>query len=528
MTTPRIVPVSREFLGHPVGLYVCFMTEMWERFSFYGMKALLLLYLTKYHLFSDGEGAVLTGTYAGLAYALPLFGGLIADRWLGMRKAVLFGGILLVIGQFGMAWTGSAATGAVGAATRDALAIQIMYFSLAFIIVGVGFLKPNISTIVGRLYPEGDPRRESGFTIFYMGINIGAALASLIVGYVGEIHGWHYGFGIAGFMMALGLVQFIWGQKHLMGQAEPPDPQKLSHPVMGIPTQTLIYVGGFVTTAIVWMVLQTKINLEALTRFAGGHEVTLSEVVAVIMGSGLLIWFLFFLFSGITALQRGRMIVLMILISVSTLFWGIYEQSYITWVTFADRAMDRDMFWFTLTAGQTTSFTALFVILFSPFFAWLWPRLDKAGWNPSLGAKFGWALVFVGLGTGLLGWAAGNSGSDQLVSIWWMVGASAILVVGEMMLSPIGLSAVTSLSVPRVVGTMMGAWFLASAFGEMLAGRFGTWASIRPAADGSYDIANALTVYADAFTRLMWIGVAAGLVMLVLTPWMKRATGGAR
>ena len=513
---------SNELLGHPKGLYVCFMTEMWERFAFYGMKALLFLYLTKYHLFNDSDGYVLLGTYAGLAYALPLLGGMIADRWLGMRKAVLFGGALLVLGQLGMAWTGDPATGSVGAANRDTLAIQVMYLALALIAVGVGFLKPNISTIVGRLYADNDPRRDSGFTIFYMGINVGAALSSLIVAYIGENYGWGYGFALSGVMMAGGLVQFIWGQKYLMGQAEPPHPANLREPVLGMPRELVIYLAGLITTVAVWKILQTKIELSALTALAGGHEVTLTEVVAVVMGLGLFVWFLKFLFSGIDATERGKMIVLMVLIAIRALFWGIYEQSYGTWVAFAERAMDRTTFGVEWTAGQTTSFGAIYVILFSPVFAWLWPRLDKLGLNPSLPAKFGWGLIFCGLATGLLMIAARSAGGDGLVSMWWMIAAYAILVLGEMVLSPIGLSAVTTLSVPRVVGMMMGAWFLASAFGEMIAGRFGTWASIEPNADGSFDKAAALVVYADVFGDLMWIGVISGGLMLLATPLLRK------
>ncbi len=518
---------QREILGHPAGLFVCFLTEMWERFSFYGMKALLFLYLTQFHLFNDSDGYVLLGTYAGLAYALPLLGGMIADRWLGMRKAVLFGGALLVLGQLGMAWTGNAATGVVGAATVDAFAIQMMYFSLALIAVGVGFLKPNISTIVGRLYADNDPRRDSGFTIFYMGINVGAALSSLIVGYIGVNIGWGYGFALSGIMMAAGLVQFIWGQKYLLGQAEPPKPEALREPLLGMPREWVIYLSGLITVVVVWLVLQTKIDFGPLSALAGGHEVTLTEIVAVVMGLGLMVWFFKFLFSGITPVERGRMIVLMVLIAISALFWGIYEQSYGTWVAFAERGMDLTTFGIQWNAPQTTSFGAIFVILFSPIFAWLWPRLDKLGMNPSLSAKFGWGLIFCGLGTGLLGLAAQMPGSDGLVSLWWMIAAYAILVVGEMVLSPIGLSAVTTLSVPRVVGLMMGAWFLASAFGEMIAGRFGTWAAITPRSDGSFDTAAALMVYSDVFIQLMWIGIVAGVVMLALTPWMKRASQGA-
>lgn len=512
-------PVSGEFLGHPKGLYVCFLTEMWERFAFYGMKALLFLYLTKHHLFSDTDGYLLLGTYAGLAYALPLLGGLLADRYLGMRKAVVYGGILLVLGQLGMAYTGGAASGIQGAGDQDAFAVQVMYASLALIAVGVGFLKPNISTIVGKLYPPNDPRRDSGFTIFYMGINVGAALSSLIVAYIGEKIGWGYGFGLAGVMMALGLLQFLWGRKYLLGHAEPADPAMLRAPLFaGLSREWLIYLSGVALTVIVWQVLQTRIDLGPLSALAGGHEVTLTEVVAVVLGAGLYMWFIRLLMSGISARDKGRMMLLMVLITISALFWGLYEQTYGPWVAMADRVMDRSILGMELTAGQTTFFGAGFVIALSLPFAWLWPRLDKVGLNPSYPAKFAWGLVFCGLAFGVLAFASSNPGSDGLVSLWWMILAYFVLVLGEMVLSPIGLAAVTSLSIPRAVGMMMGAWFLFSAFGEIIAGRMGTWAAIAPTATQ----AEALAVYADVFTRMMWIGLAAGVLLFVATPLLKR------
>ncbi len=512
-----------ELFGHPKGLYVCFLTEMWERFAFYGMKALLFLYLTQHHKFSDANGYLLLGTYAGLAYALPLLGGLLADRYLGMRKAVVYGGLLLVLGQLGMAYTGQAATGIQGQGVQDAFAVQVMYGALALIGVGVGFLKPNISTIVGRLYADTDPRRDSGFTIFYMGINVGAAASSLVVGWVGIQMGWGYGFALAGVMMALGLVQFIWGTKHLNGHAEPADPAMLREPVFaGLSREWLIYLGGIALVAVVWQVLQTRIDFAPLTALAGGHEVTLTEVVAVVMGLALMAWFVRLLFSGLTRLEKGRMVVLMVLIVVSALFWGLYEQSYGPWVAMAERAMDLDTFGLTWNAAQTTAFGAIFVILFSLPFAWLWPQLDKRGLNPSYPAKFAWGLVFCGLAFGILAFSAGNPGDDGLVSIWWMILAYAVLVAGEMVLSPIGLSAVTSLSIKRAVGLMMGAWFLFSAFGEIIAGRMGTWAAIEPEADGSILAGKALAVYADVFGDMMWIGLAAGAVMFALTPVLKR------
>jgi len=521
VTSPNLQ--GGQLLGHPKGLFVCFMTEMWERFSFYGMKALLFLYLTQHHLFSDYNGYLLLGTYAGLAYALPLLGGALADKYLGMRKAVVFGGLLLVLGQLGMAYTGQAASGLQGQAQQDVFAVQVMYASLALIAVGVGFLKPNISTIVGRLYADTDPRRDSGFTIFYMGINIGAFFASILVGYIGQRVGWGWGFALAGVMMLLGLLQFIWGRKHLQGKAEPADPEYLRQPVFGpLSREWLIYLAGLVTVAAVWWILQTRIDFSFLGDVFGGHEVTLTEVVAVVLGLGLFVWFFRLLMSGISAAERGRMIVLMVLIVISALFWGLYEQTYGPWVAMAERAMDRTTFGIEWTAGQTTALGALFVFVLSPVFAFLWPLLDKAGLNPSYPAKFAWGLVFCGLAFGVLAFSAANPGQDGLVSLWWMIAAYFVLVLGEMVLSPVGLSAVTSLSIPRAVGLMMGAWFLFSAFGEIIAGRMGTWAAVEPEADGSIDAAKALATYADVFTDMMWIGLAAGLLMFLLTPPLKR------
>jgi POT family proton-dependent oligopeptide transporter len=520
-------PTHGDLFGHPKGLYVCFLTEMWERFAFYAIKGLLLLYVVGHHKFTDFDGSMLVGTYAGLAYALPLIGGMLADRWLGMRKAIVFGGLLMLAGLLGMAYTGEPAAG--DRATADGFAIQVMYMSLALLSVGVGFLKPNISTIVGKLYPADDPRRDSGFTIFYMGINLGAMLSSLIIGYIGIAWGWGWGFGLAGVMMLFGLGQFMFGQRHLLGHAEPPDPVALRQPVFaGLSMEILIYLAGLLTALAVWQVLQTKMDLGPLSALVGGHEVTLTEVVAVVMGLGLFAWFTWFMFSGITALERGQMIVLLTLIVISALFWGLYEQTYLTWLMFSDRAMDLRMFGHEWTPSQLTFVGSFFVIALTPLFAWLWPQLDKRGLNPSSPAKFGFGLVFAGLSFAVLVHAAGHPGEAGLVSVWWLVLAYLVLEFGEMVLSPIGLSAVTTLSVPRVVGLMMGAWFLFSAFGEIIAGRFSTWASVEPNADGSIDVGKALAVYGDVFSDLMWVGLGAGALMLVASPLLLRLTREAK
>lgn len=306
------VPASGDdFLGHPKGVYVCFFTEMWERFSFYGMKALLLLYLTKYHLFGDDAGYDLLGAYGGLVYCIPVFGGLLADRWLGMRKAVVFGGVLLVLGHVGMAFEGHAARHVDGRVVRDTTALACTYVSLALIIVGVGFLKPNISTIVGKLYAQDDPRRDSGFSLFYAGINLGSLFASVVCGFIGEAYGWKYGFGAAGIGMLLGLAMFLWGQKYLHGHAEPPHPPALRVRVAGVPREWLIYavaVAGVLPVA--WLMWAA-----ANGAFALGGEISLALLLMLLVLGGVLVWFAWFTGTRCTPEQCRQMIALMVLTS---------------------------------------------------------------------------------------------------------------------------------------------------------------------------------------------------------------------
>ena len=323
-------PASGDTLfGHPRGLYVCFATELWERFSFYGMKYLLLLYLTKYHLFSDANGLEVLGSYAALVYSAPVIGGLLADRYLGMRKAVVFGGLLLVLGHLGMAFEGQQAREIEGEIVRDDAALQVFHFSLALIVVGVGFLKPNISTIVGQLYDRDDPRRDGGFTIFYMGINIGSFTATLLCGYLGEKFGWAYGFGAAGIGMLFGLATFLGGQKHLHGLAEPRHPELLAEKSpLGVSKEITIYLCAFLGVAVVWQMLQ----------FHGVVGLALDVMsLAALAGIG---WFIFF---RCDATQRSQMLVLVILTVSSVVFWALFEQSAASMTLYADRVLDRNL-----------------------------------------------------------------------------------------------------------------------------------------------------------------------------------------
>jgi POT family proton-dependent oligopeptide transporter len=397
-TTAEEYSRDDELWGHPKGLYVCFTTELWERFSFYGMKYLLVLYLTKYHLFTDQMGLNVLGAYAGLVYALPLIGGLIADRYLGMRKSVLFGGILLSLGHILMAVEGyqavfyaagtrlledlTLASGQVLAAgtvltnditIRDTAALKVFYFALALIVMGVGYLKPNISTIVGKLYGPEDPRRDSGFTIFYMGINIGSFTATLLCGWLGETFGWKYGFGAAGIGMIFGLFTFMYGQKYLRGHAEPSEPEKLKRPFFGpLNVEQAIYIFSlpvlgllwwlvqhehvvlasqnvFLTIAIVGLILYSMIHdkthsnnraafaIAGIAIAAGCYAVLVnlhflpgSETLAETVLYGAIILIVGFVVYGFIthySEEFARTVVLMILILSTIVFWALFEQS---------------------------------------------------------------------------------------------------------------------------------------------------------------------------------------------------------
>lgn len=567
------LPARDDFLGHPKGLYVCFFTEMWERFSFYGMKALLLLYLLKYHLFTDELGLDLLGAYGGLVYAVPVIGGLLADRYLGMRKAVVFGAVLLVLGHLGMAFEGEQARLVDGVVVRDEGALQVFYLSLALIIMGVGFLKPNISTIVGRLYPANDPRLDSGFTVFYAGINVGAMFASLVCAFLGETYGWKYGFGAAGIGMVAGLVVFLWGQKYLMGQAEPNDPARLRQRVGPFSREIWIYLGSLAGVALVWQLIQRTWTVHGAM-----------HLIAVVF----LAWFAWFLVKHCSRKERQQMLALVFLIIGVLVFFTLYEQTYGSWVTFTDRMLTKDLFgalpigyqatvpWaiFALalspvlmvlalkasdrgrdgfakamvallalgigvaivhdvvmvqqTAGSLTFLGAFFIVILSPLFAWLWPWLERRGLNPSKPLKMGIGLVAAGLAFVPLMLAAESASGGVMASVWWLVLAYFVLEIGEMCLSPIGLSAVTQLSVARVVGLMMGAFWLATAYSEVLAAQFGKLAALDLPADGVIDMAEAGAKYGGLFELMLWVGVGTGLVFALASPLVKRWMHGVK
>ncbi|SFC66126.1 peptide MFS transporter [Pseudoalteromonas denitrificans] len=528
-----------ELFGHPKGLYVCFATELWERFSFYGMKYLLLLYVTKYHLFSDGEGLEVLGAYAGLVYALPVIGGMLADRYLGMRKAVLFGGILLCLGHLLMAVEGHQAVQYVAgtllesdltlndgtvilAGTKltqtvkiqDVAALNVFYFALALIVVGVGFLKPNISTIVGQLYAQDDPRRDSGFTIFYMGINLGSFMATIICVYLGETFGWGYGFGAAGIGMFFGLLTFIKGNKYLKGLAEPEFPEVLHEKIFGpLSREHLIYLISILSLSLFWLVIQHEPMVFAAQQF-----------LLVVSGVGLITYAVL---KG-TKEEMQQMIVLMVLIFSTIVFWALFEQAAGSMTLFADRVVDRNIAGIEIAAGQFGSLNAGFIILLALPFAALWVKLDKYNLNPNIPVKFALGIIQAGLGFGVLVLGAQFPNEAGQISLWWLVLAYLIHTTGELCLSPVGLSAVTKLAIHRVVGLSMGVWFLATALSETVAMRLGKLAAIETNGSESINITDAVVTYTQLFEFLMWVGVGCGVLLLLISPILKRAMHGIR
>jgi len=497
-----------EILGHPRGLFICFATEMWERFSFYGMKYLLLLYLTKYHLFTDTMGLDVLGGYAALVYAMPVIGGLLADRYLGMRKAVVFGGILLVLGHLGMAVEGEQASDAGGTIVRDDAALQVFYFSLALIVIGVGFLKPNISTIVGQLYGADDPRRDAGFTIFYMGINIGAFTAALFCGYLGETFGWSYGFGAAGIGMLIGLATFLRGQPHLHGYAEPSRPEVLKEPgYFGLDKEKTIYVGGIAAVVVVWQMLQFHAVVEA----------TLNILSLSVLGG--LAWFLT---RHCNKVERERMFTLIVLTMSTVVFWALFEQSAASMTLYADRVVDRNFLGVEWTAAQFGSLNAMFIFLLAPVFAILWTRLGEFHLEPNTPVKFSLGIAQAGLGFGALVLGASMPDETGRVAAIWLILAYMLHTTGELCLSPVGLSAVTKLAVPKVVGVMMGSWFLATAYSEFVAAQLAKLAAVDTEGGKVTDISVALASYTDLFSNLLYVGLGVAAFMLLISPLLKK------
>ncbi|HEX8825160.1 MAG TPA: peptide MFS transporter [Archangium sp.] len=452
-------PGQRSFFGHPRGLSTLFFTEMWERFSFYGMKALLILFMTTAAAqgglgFDTEKAGAIYGLYTAGVYLTAMPGGWLADRFLGQRRAVLFGGIIIALGHFSMALPG----------------LAFFYLGLFLIVLGTGLLKPNISTMVGDLYPEGGARRDAGFSIFYMGINIGAFSAPLLVGYLGERVNWHLGFGVAGIGMVFGVIQYLLGARHLgevgmkpkVAEArahEPGHPEKRG-------TSRLLGLGVVGALVVLLVVLQLTGQVDLTT------AVGLSRAGGLFILSLALAFFAYmFTAGGLDPTEKRRVAVIGILFLCSTIFWAGFEQAGSSLNLFARDLTDRVLLGWEMPASFLQSVNALFIIALAPVFAWLWVWLNKRGREPSSPAKFSLGLVLLGSGFGVMVVASVAAAAGHKVSPMWLVLTYLLHTFGELSLSPVGLSTVTKLAPQRAVGQMMGVWFMSMSLGNLIAGQ---------------------------------------------------------
>lgn len=584
--TPREPDISHvnpaaeaTWFGHPRQLARLFTTEMWERFGFYGMRALLTLYLTKHFLFGDRAATGLYGGFTALVYLTPLIGGYLADQYLGSKRAVKFGAILMALGYFTLCFGGetsrpyalvdgqryevaidtregvetryvvdgaqrlaikgnedgtvslldptgaTARTVAAGAfqseADRSPFFVTLMLLALCMVSVGNGFFKPNISTMVGELYAPGDRRRDTGFTIFYMGINLGSLGSQLLCPLLATTIGWWAGFGLAalGMLFSWFLIQFDGGR--LAGYGEPPVKEGGKDRALGI------YAAALIGVPIFYLLFTNLMNAPAPVEGAGivGYVAALPLMGKLLFGTflvavpGILIW---------SAAKGSRtefqmMVAAMILIVFNVVFWTLFEQAGSSLTLFADRNTDLSIFGlFSISAGQTQFFNAFFIVVFAPIMAAMWTKLAAAGKEPSIPVKFGLALIGVGAGFLFLVWGGQFAGSDFKVAIWWLAGLYLIHSVAELCISPVGLSMITKLSIARIVGLMMGVWFLSISVAQYVAGIVAQVASVETVGGQVTNLKVSLDTYNQVFWTIGLAAAAIGLVLLALSPLIRK------
>ena len=491
---------EKTFLGHPRGLFVLFFSEMWERFCYYGMRGLLALYIIKALAAGDAKAFAIYGAYTGLVYMAPVLGGWVADKILGYKYAVIFGGILMAIGEF-LILGGN---------------LQWLYIGMSVIIVGNGYFKANISSIVGKLYDDQDIRKDSGFTIFYIGINLGALLATLVAVWVGETYGFKYGFALAGFGMLLGLLIFIGGRNLYQHVALPPNPADLNKKVFGPLTKFHVTI---ILSLLIFPFLYFLIQY--------------SDWVGYLMALVALYVIYTLIKAGIEGgkVLLHRMIIFIILCLLNIIFWSLFEQAGTSLTLFADRNVNRESFlgFWDMTAGQTQFFNPFFILVMGTIFSWMWIKLDKLKMNPNIPAKFGIGIMLVGVGF-LVTILGKEAAQNYLVPMWTIVGLYFFHTVGELFLSPIGLSMVTKLAPPSMTGTLMGAWFLSFAGSNYVAGSILAPLTGTGGHEGGSDVAlsaaESLNTYVEVFTQFGWIAIICGAVILLASPLLNKLMHG--
>jgi POT family proton-dependent oligopeptide transporter len=481
--------------GHPPGLYWLFFAEMWERFCYYGMRGLLILYLTKTLMKTDAESYATYGAYTALVYAVTVLGGKIADQILGYRIAIIMGGILMAIGEF-LILGGSEFW---------------LILGMAVIISGNGYFKANISSIVGKLYKEGDSRRDSGFTIFYIGVNLGAFLATTVVAEVGSRYGYDKGFLLAGIGMILGSIIFVFGQKHYEGQGLPPSPETLHKPFVGpLSRFHLTIIGTLAAVPVFYLLLN--------------H----SDVVGYLL-AGTAVFVIYNLLSAGFAggkILRDRMIVLILLMLFNIVFWACFEQAGSSLTLFADRNVDRNFLGFEIGAATTQFFNPFFILIFGSIFSIMWVWLSRIGKNPNIPMKFGLGLLQLGLGYLVIQLGIQFVSDDFRVPLFTLALLYMLHTTGELFISPIGLSMVTKLAPANMTGTVMGAWFLSIAGANYVAALLAKLTGVEENGGAPATAGESFTTYIDIYTQMGLITVGIGLLLVLISKPLNKLMHG--
>jgi POT family proton-dependent oligopeptide transporter len=485
--------------NHPKALWMLFFTEMWERFSFYGMRALLMLYMTQVLFFSDKDANQQYGAYNALVYTMPLIGGWIADKLLGFRKSIFLGGVLMAIGHLVLALPSS----------------TTFFLGLGFLISGNGFFKPNISSLLGKFYEENDVRKDAGYSIFYMGINIGAFLGSAACGYLGQKINWHYGFGLAGLLMVLGLVVFALFQKVLEEKGHSPVPELMAKTSFGLKREHWLYLLGFALVPVALL----------LVKF---YQVT--NYIMVPLGIASVVYIIWM---GLHYEKevREKLWSCTLLIFFSIVFWGFYEQSGGSLNLMALRNVDMHVGGNLLPSAMVNnSINPFYIILLSPLFAVMWKFLNRNNVEPNTPLKFGIAFVLLGIGYYVFTIGGKAGAASGFMPLIYFAAGYLLITSGELFLSPIGLSMVTKLSPSQMVGYMMGVWFLASAFGHDLGGWIGAQMSIPEAhADGSlFTAAESLPIYMNGCYQISMISLGGGALIIASSFLVKKWMHGVK
>ncbi len=487
--------------GHPIGLFVLFLTEMWERFSYYGMRAILFLYMTTDIIkggmgMQDKEAGAVYGIYVASIYLLSLPGGWLADNIFGQKKSVIYGGLIIILGHLILAIPGNNI---------------VFYIGLAIVSIGTGALKPNISSLVGELYPEGGARRDAAFSIFYMGINLGGAFGMIIVGYLGEKINWHFGFGAAAIGMILGMIIFkMLGNKYLepYGHLKVQD-LNITKEKVNIKNQILPFI---LTLLLIIFLLYIPYFKNIQFYSANG----LAKILLIIILSIAVFYFMFILFAGrLNSEEKKRMVVMVIFFTASVLFWSGYEQGGTTLNIFAERYTNRSILNFTIPASWMQSLQSIFVIALAPIMAFVWTYLGRKNKNPSAPIKLGSGLIILGLAFFIMYFAAKLVIGNNNLSPLWLLSTYFFSVLGEVCLSPVGLSFYTKLSPQRFVSQMMGIWFVSLSLGNLISGLIG----------GEFN-KDSVAEMPGMFLYIVYSSVGFGLLMLIFSKQIKKWMGG--